>query len=139
MKQDFIKNILYSMEQTLSKKELDQLETMLYKHLEGLELVELDSINKSNVDNMKLIEQFISAKKIEGCSDKTLKYYKNTLTKLLLKVNAFLLFLLAFFQCFFQYFQHFSQVHIKYIKYNICCQYLFFIFLFFFVFFPFIS
>lgn len=83
MKNEFIKNILYSMEQTLSKIELDRLETELFKHLEGLEIIELDSKKQSNADNFKIIEQFISAKKIEGCSDKTLKYYKNTLIKLI--------------------------------------------------------
>lgn len=87
MKQDFIKNILYSMEQTLSKKEIDQLETALYKHLEGLELIELESKEQFDINYIKLIEQFISAKKIEGCSDKTLKYYNNTLTKLLKAIN----------------------------------------------------
>ena len=30
MKQDFIKNILYSMEQSLTKKELDQLEYNIF-------------------------------------------------------------------------------------------------------------
>lgn len=83
MKQEVIKNILYSMEQILSNKELDQLESMLYKHLEGLEIVELNEKKQSDVNNKRLIEQFISAKKIEGCSDKTLKYYFNTLSKLL--------------------------------------------------------
>ena len=87
MKQDFIKNILYSMEQELTKKGLDLLESILYKHLEGLELVEIDSKEHNNEDNIKLIEQFISAKKIEGCSDKTLKYYKNTLIKLIQSIN----------------------------------------------------
>lgn len=32
--------------------------------------------------NTKLINLFIAAKKIEGCSDNTLKYYSNTLTKM---------------------------------------------------------
>ena len=30
-------------------------------------------------DNPKLIDSFISAKRIEGCSEKTLKYYRTTI------------------------------------------------------------
>ena len=32
--------------------------------------------------NQKLIDLFVAAKRIEGCSDNTLKYYSNTLTKM---------------------------------------------------------
>ena len=38
-------------------------------------------------NNIALINQFISAKKIEGCSDNTLKYYSNTLTNLISSVQ----------------------------------------------------
>ena len=30
-------------------------------------------------DNQKLIDAFVSAKRIEGCSEKTLKYYRTTI------------------------------------------------------------
>ena len=75
MKKTFINNLLYFMEQSLSKTQLDKLESALYEQLTGLEIVELEPIEEVNVNNQNLIEQFISAKRIEGCSEKTLKYY----------------------------------------------------------------
>lgn len=38
-------------------------------------------------NNTALINQFISAKRIEGCSDNTLKYYSNILTNLISSVQ----------------------------------------------------
>lgn len=38
-------------------------------------------VNKQQ--NSNLINLFVAAKKIEGCSDNTLKYYFNTLTKMI--------------------------------------------------------
>lgn len=38
-------------------------------------------------ENAELLDVFISAKKIEGCSDKTLHYYKSSIEKLMVAVN----------------------------------------------------
>ena len=83
MKQKFINNILHSMESILSKKDLDLLEASLYYQLKGLDIIELEIDTNQNIENENIISQFISAKRIEGCSEKTLKYYKNTLVKLI--------------------------------------------------------
>ena len=39
-------------------------------------------------DNMKLLGLFLSAKRVEGCSEKSLKYYKTTIEKLILSVSV---------------------------------------------------
>lgn len=71
------------MESILSKKDLDLLEASLYYQLKGLDIIELEIDTNQNIENENIISQFISAKRIEGCSEKTLKYYKNTLVKLI--------------------------------------------------------
>ena len=35
----------------------------------------------------ELLSMFISAKRVEGCSEKTLKYYRTTLSKLISSIN----------------------------------------------------
>ena len=42
-----------------------------------------DMTDNDKENNTSLINQFLSAKKIEGCSENTLKYYCNTLTNLI--------------------------------------------------------
>ena len=69
----FIKSVLDTMEEELSVKQLKTLQEVLrrelYKDKEEI------SEDKSNFD---LIEEFIDAKKVEGCSERTLKEYKNS-------------------------------------------------------------
>ena len=73
----FIKSVLDTMEEELSVKQLKTLQEVLrrelYKDKEEI------SEDKSNFD---LIEEFIDAKKVEGCSERTLKEYKNSAVKL---------------------------------------------------------
>lgn len=38
-------------------------------------------------DNFKLLDLFLSAKQVEGCSDKTIIYYKSTIEKMLMKIK----------------------------------------------------
>ena len=73
----FIKSVLDTMEEELSVEQLKTLQEVLrrelYKDKEEI------SEDKSNFD---LIEEFIDAKKVEGCSERTLKEYKNSAVKL---------------------------------------------------------
>jgi site-specific recombinase XerD len=64
-------------------------------HLDNQQLMELkkvlenalnDSENSEN-DSFELLNRFISTKKLEGRSDKTLKYYKSTVDKMLGAIN----------------------------------------------------
>lgn len=73
----FIKSVLDTMEEELSVKQLKVLQEVLVKELyKDKENVEND---KSNFD---LIEEFIDAKRVEGCSERTLKEYKISAVKL---------------------------------------------------------
>ena len=73
----FIKSVLDIMEEELSVKQLKVLQEVLVKELyKDKENVEND---KSNFD---LIDEFIDAKRVEGCSERTLKEYRISAVKL---------------------------------------------------------
>ena len=44
-------------------------------------------LEENDNDNSQLVESFISAKRIEGCSEKTLKYYRTTIETMLISVD----------------------------------------------------
>lgn len=68
----------------LDNSQLDVLHTVLCRCLDKVEInvVEDTDINISKFTNMELINKFIAAKEIEGCSERTTKYYYATLIKM---------------------------------------------------------
>lgn len=88
MKEKLILEIKTSMTTTLSTQQMELLHKVLVKSIDNLNITEIDAkIRCSKTNNYKLLSFFISSKKVEGCSDKSLKYYTNTIEKLLCKVN----------------------------------------------------
>ena len=59
-------------------------EICLNYHIEILEQNRKQEIQKNNEE---ILNKFISSKEIEGCSIRTLKYYKDNITKMLDTVN----------------------------------------------------
>ena len=59
-------------------------EICLNYHIEILEQNQKQEIQKNNEE---ILNKFISSKEIEGCSVRTLKYYKDNITKMLDTVN----------------------------------------------------
>ena len=59
-------------------------EICLNYHIEILEQNQKQEIQKNNEE---ILKKFISSKEIEGCSVRTLKYYKDNITKMLDTVN----------------------------------------------------
>ena len=59
-------------------------EICLNYHIEILEQNQKKEIQKNNEE---ILNKFISSKEIEGCSVRTLKYYKDNITKMLDTVN----------------------------------------------------
>lgn len=86
MKNQIIKEILFKMEGIIDKITLDKLESTIVSSLEGYDIVEIDD-EYVEIDNDKVLTQFLASKKIEGCSEKTLKYYKNTILNLFKEVK----------------------------------------------------
>lgn len=81
MKQDFIKDVIQGMLPYLNNAQSEKLQDVLQSTLAGYEVTECTD-NKENPEQ-DFVELFLSAKRIEGCSEKSLKYYKATIMTML--------------------------------------------------------
>ena len=89
MKENIIQAVLAAMQRDLDCRQMARLKTVLLQELQGIEMKECDFDEKKRAkENFDLLTAFISAKKIEGCSDKTLCYYRNTIERLLHTVEV---------------------------------------------------
>lgn len=77
MKQQIIESIIQQMLQHLDNVQLQRLKSVLEHELFDCEI---KTQTKSDEDDgNQLLDSFITAKRIEGCSEKTLKYYRTTI------------------------------------------------------------
>ena len=79
--EDTIKYILVDMDEYLTANQSQKLQRVLVSRLTK----ETRSINGISNDNY--LSMFLNAKKIEGCSERTLSYYKTTVEKLLDEID----------------------------------------------------
>lgn len=75
--EDTIKYILVDMDEYLTANQSQKLQRVLTSRLTG------QTKSVSSVSNSNYLAMFLNAKKIEGCSERTLSYYKTTVEKLL--------------------------------------------------------
>lgn len=88
MKQRLMKSIMQDMLGKLNNAQLKQLQNVLESELSRVTIAELQSDSEENsISNDKLLNTFIDAKRIEGCSEKSLKYYETTISKMLLVID----------------------------------------------------
>ena len=78
MRDELIAEVVQRMLPYLDNKQLVNLQNNLNLVLQRYEVELIDGGNSEN-DNQELVEKFISAKRVEGCSEKTLKYYLATI------------------------------------------------------------
>eukprot|EP00825_Cyclidium_porcatum_P012378 TRINITY_DN16459_c0_g1_i1.p1 TRINITY_DN16459_c0_g1~~TRINITY_DN16459_c0_g1_i1.p1 ORF type:complete len:254 (+),score=0.37 TRINITY_DN16459_c0_g1_i1:109-870(+) len=83
MKNSIIETIANAMQRDLDHKQMVRLKEVLNKELSKVEITENSNGEERDLSNNNLLDSFISAKKVEGCSDKTLVYYRNTIDKML--------------------------------------------------------
>lgn len=87
MKHNIINNVLAAMAH-LPKAEQDTLRNVLLYELEQVEISPRESDGARCMrENGELEQAFIAAKRLEGCSEKSLAYYHATLNKLLMALN----------------------------------------------------
>lgn len=72
--------ILNEMAEVLNIAQLKKLQEVLLKHLTENEATQQE------IDNAEYVKLFLDAKKIEGCSDRTLKYYRVTVEHMLKQI-----------------------------------------------------
>lgn len=84
MKNKIIDSIIEKMSGSLSHKQLTELFCVANEVLNDYDVVASRTKElRTEKENTELLNSFISAKRIEGCSTKTLKYYENTILLLL--------------------------------------------------------
>lgn len=77
-----IVTILNEMAEYLSISQMKKLQEVMLKNLSE------KTIEKKPISNAEYLEMFIAAKSIEGCSKRTLEYYRSTIENMLLIVNV---------------------------------------------------
>lgn len=77
MKQDLIREVVQRMLPYLNNAQSEKLQETLQTALYNYEVIECS--DKEEQDTPNFVELFLSAKRIEGCSEKSLKYYKTTI------------------------------------------------------------
>ena len=82
MHKQMIARIEKEMKGSLSSIQMEKLHNVLLTEL-GQNCTE----KSDNNELLSLLENYISAKRVEGCSDKTLRYYESTIRNMLLFVN----------------------------------------------------
>ena len=86
MKDKLITQITTDMANHLSTQQLENLQKVLMAAFINVEIAEIKTVNKQK-SNEKLLELFISAKRIEGCSEKSLKYYRMVIENMFTSLN----------------------------------------------------
>lgn len=79
MKSTIITNIEQAMLKKLDNAQLQALHEVLVKIFRGITFATV-SETEQEPDNTSILSDFLSAKRIEGCSDKSLNYYNKTIT-----------------------------------------------------------
>lgn len=85
MKQDLIKDIVQGMLPHLNNAQSEKLQEVLQNALARYEVTENNE--KENTSEQNYVELFLLAKRIEGCSEKSLKYYKATIEAMLNEIQ----------------------------------------------------
>lgn len=81
MKQDLIREVVQRMLPYLNNAQGEKLQEALQAVLYNYEVTECSDTKKQDMPDF--VELFLSAKRIEGCSEKSLKYYKTTIETML--------------------------------------------------------
>lgn len=84
MKNSLIRTINSEMNSYLNNYQLEKLNEILEYNLYKYDVIEVENNKKDDVDYTEL---FIASKKVEGCSERTLNYYKTTIDNMLEQIN----------------------------------------------------
>ena len=87
MKEKFIQEITSTMAEFLDVEQLATLNGVLLQVVSNYTITcDEESQHDSSASNLRLLEMFLSAKQVEGCSIKTAKYYEVTIKQLFKKM-----------------------------------------------------
>lgn len=80
IKQEVLQRMLPLLDNPQAKALEQTLESVLCKYME-------DKPDKDEISSQELLQKFLEAKRIEGCSEKTLTYYRNTINRMLTEIG----------------------------------------------------
>ncbi|MBN3026789.1 tyrosine-type recombinase/integrase [Ruthenibacterium lactatiformans] len=89
MKEEFVNDVLRDMLAYLDNGQAEQLRRVLKHNLSGYEIQRRTDSTAEDVsaENTRLTVAFLSAKRIEGCSEKSLSYYRKTIETMSEKIG----------------------------------------------------
>lgn len=89
MKDKLINEIKNRMVMFLNNGQMQELSNVLAYCLYDIQIVEAVSLEITRITevNSELVLKFISSKRVEGCSEKSMKYYDSTINRMLLTIN----------------------------------------------------
>ena len=92
MKEQIVQDILRYMDPHLDNGQLGQLQEVLNFCLRNVVMEEsgAPAIVPEHMDNEGLLNAFLSAKRVEGCSEKTVRYYSNSIQRMFGEVKQLL-------------------------------------------------
>lgn len=85
MKQNLINDVIQAMLPYLNNLQAEKLQEVMQHTLFDYKILESESKDKQSEQN--LLELFLSAKRIEGCSEKSLKYYEVTIKAMSMSIG----------------------------------------------------
>ena len=83
MKEKIIEMVISGMTECLTGAQLERLQGVLHIAFQGIDVSCVNDNERAFHDNNVLLDSFLSAKSIEGCSVKTIAYYRMTIEKFL--------------------------------------------------------
>lgn len=78
-----IYNILNDMSEVLSIQQMRSLQEVLIKRLQ-----DNSDLEEQPLDNYEYLDMFVAAKRIEGCSERTIEYYRITICNMLQQISV---------------------------------------------------
>ena len=89
MKDEFVNDVLRDMLAYLDNGQAEQLRKVLLRNLSDYEVQQSNHRTDEDVtgENLRLTNAFLSAKRIEGCSEKSLSYYRKTIESMTSKIG----------------------------------------------------
>lgn len=78
-----IYDILNDMSEVLNIQQMRVLQEVLIKRLKNKSAVEVEALS-----NYEYLNMFVAAKSVEGCSDRTIEYYKSTISNMIKRINV---------------------------------------------------
>ncbi|MBR1514625.1 MAG: tyrosine-type recombinase/integrase [Bacteroidales bacterium] len=86
MKEQFIDSVMLAMQSTLDCQQMKQLKMTLRQELQNYSLAAVPA-ESASYDNLMLLQSFISAKRVEGCSERSVHYYQSVIEHFMAETN----------------------------------------------------